>query len=180
MMESSMRFTSRVPQGQFPTGCPEEGVHFASHGYSMAETARLTRSDAALGDVNSIWVLGDIFEMRIAVAAESSGYQTLLRFPSAEGVCGLFAGSAAAERGANGSEPEESHAFRQSCCKRGPRLFERDDDLGLQAIMPFVVTGKTDSRMKTNATSARCGDESSRKRDRRVKTQLLVQDRENS
>jgi hypothetical protein len=28
-------------------------------------------------DVNSIWVSGDIFEMRIAVAAELSGYQTL-------------------------------------------------------------------------------------------------------
>jgi hypothetical protein len=28
-------------------------------------------------DVNSIWVLGDILEMRIAVAAELSGYQTL-------------------------------------------------------------------------------------------------------
>jgi hypothetical protein len=46
--------------------------------------------------------------------------------------------------------------------------------------MPLLVTGKTDSRMKTNATSVRCGDESLSKRDRRVKTQLLVEDRENS
>jgi hypothetical protein len=95
-------------------------------------------------------------------------------------VCGLFEGSAAAERGANGSEPEGSHAVRQSCCKRGPRDDERDDDLGLHAIMPLLVTGKTDSRMKTNATSVRCGDESLSKRHRRVKTQLLVEDRENS
>ena len=102
----------------------------------------------------------------------------LLRFPSAEGVCGLFEGSAAAERGDDGSEPEESHAFRQSCCKRVPRV--RDVDLGLQAIMLLLVTGKTDSRMEADATSVRCGDESSRKRDRRVTTQLLVEDRERS
>jgi hypothetical protein len=53
-----MRFTSRVhcylthlvmpAQGQFPTGCPEEGASFASMA-TMAETARLTRPDAALG-----------------------------------------------------------------------------------------------------------------------------------
>ena len=57
-------------------------------------------------------------------------------------------------------------------------VHERNDDLGLLAMIPLLVTGKTDSRMKTNATSVRCGDESLSKRDRRVKTQLLVEDRE--
>ena len=40
-------------------------------------------------------------------------------------------------------------------------VHERDDDLGLLTIMPLLATGKADTRMKTNATTVRCGDESS-------------------
>lgn len=98
----------------------------------------------------------------------------MLRFPSAEGVRGLFEGNAAAE-GENGSDPGRNPTrFANLCCKRGPR--ERDDDLGLLTIMPLLVTGKADSRMKTNATTVRCGDESSSREGHRVRIQLLEGD----
>ena len=52
-------------------------------------------------------------------------------------------------------------------------VHERDDDLGLLTIMPLLVTGKADSRMKTNATTVRCGDESSSREGHRVRIQRL-------
>ena len=52
-------------------------------------------------------------------------------------------------------------------------VHERNDALGLLAMIPLLVTGKADSRMKTNATTMRCGDESSSRVDYRVRTQVL-------
>ena len=94
----------------------------------------------------------------------------MLRFPSAEGVCGLFEGHAAAEGETVASPagiPRVSPIFAAS------EVHERDDDLGLLTIMPSLVTGKADSRMKTNATTVRCGDESSSREGHRVRIQRL-------
>jgi len=43
--------------------------------------------------------------VRIAVTAEFCGYRELLRFPSAEGVCGLFDLGQRRSREGDGSEP---------------------------------------------------------------------------
>lgn len=56
----------------------------------------------------------------------------MLRFPSAEGACGLFEGSTAAE-GGNGSEP--AGIPRVSPIFSASEVHEGDDDLGLFTIM---------------------------------------------